>query len=77
MTCQYSTPVPLCAEPHKKSPVREELHRAFDHDPRLGGGVPLIAVTDREEVIGYRNKIILRRTKCKRFYVRRNINCVA
>jgi hypothetical protein len=29
---------------------------------RLGGGVPLVAAADREEVIGYDNSLMLHRT---------------
>jgi hypothetical protein len=34
---------------------------------RLGGGVPLVAAADREEVIGYANSIMLHCTIFKNF----------
>ncbi|MDB5550128.1 MAG: hypothetical protein JWL86_112 [Rhizobium sp.] len=34
---------------------------------QLGGGVPLVAAADREEVIGYDNKIMLHCTIFKSF----------
>lgn len=34
---------------------------------RLGGGVPLVAAADREEVIGYENSVMLRCTIFKSF----------
>jgi hypothetical protein len=43
--------------------VREEVHRALIMTRRLGGGVPLVAGDDREEVIAYKTNIVLRRTK--------------
>jgi hypothetical protein len=51
----------------KKSPVREEVHRALIMTRRLGGGVPLVAVADREELIGYNSNIMLHRTIFKTF----------
>jgi hypothetical protein len=47
--------------------VREEVHRALIMTRRLGGGVPLAAAADREEVIGYKFKIMLRCTIFKDF----------
>jgi hypothetical protein len=47
--------------------VREEVHRALIMTRRLGGGVPLVAAADREEVIGYKFKIMLRCTIFKDF----------
>jgi hypothetical protein len=42
--------------------VREEVHRALIMTRRLGGGVPLVAAADREEVIDYDNIIMLQCT---------------
>ena len=47
--------------------MREEVHRALIMTRRLGGGVPLVAAADREEVIGYENSIMLHRTIFKSF----------
>jgi hypothetical protein len=47
--------------------VREEVHRALIMTRRLGGGVPLVAAADREEVIGYENSVMLRCTIFKTF----------
>ena len=38
---------------------------------RLGGGVPLVASDDREEVIVYKTNIVLQRTKINPHIVRR------
>jgi hypothetical protein len=47
--------------------VREEVRRALIMTRRLGGGVPLVAAADREEVIGYENSVMLRCTIFKNF----------
>lgn len=36
-------------------------------EPGAGGGVPLVAAADREEVIGYENSVMLRCTIFKNF----------
>jgi len=51
----------------KKSPVREEVHRALIITRRLGGGVPLVGAADREEVIGHDSNIMLHCTIFKTF----------
>jgi hypothetical protein len=51
----------------EKSPVREEVHRALIMTRRLGGGVPLVAADDREEVIAYKRNVMLRCTIFKNF----------
>ena len=50
-----------------KSPVREEVHRALIMTRRLGGGVPLVAAADREEVIDHDSNIMLHCTIFKAF----------